>query len=231
MKRRKIVSIFAALALAVGSSALLTGCAGKSYWYKAVEQPDGTVSYELVGEIVSAVEGTASTTTESTASTAETPSETTSEAPSETPEETPSETPEETPSETPEETPSETPEEPSEAETPAESADQTDGDTLAVIKFEKPEDWDGSALYLRVYDDNSNNNGDKGQLMTADSDGLYSAVVSKNAQNGVAFENPRFIFLGTTDAGKMVQSEEGTLNGDKTYGVEKDGRNYVLVEK
>ena len=215
MKRRKIVSIFAALALAVGSSALLTGCAGKSYWYKAVEQPDGTVSYELVGEIVSAVEGTASTTTESTASTAETPSETTSEAPSE----------------TPEETPSETPEEPSEAETPAESADQTDGDTLAVIKFEKPEDWDGSALYLRVYDDNSNNNGDKGQLMTADSDGLYSAVVSKNAQNGVAFENPRFIFLGTTDAGKMVQSEEGTLNGDKTYGVEKDGRNYVLVEK
>ncbi len=72
MKRRKIVSIFAALALAVGSSALLTGCAGKSYWYKAVEQPDGTVSYELVGEIVSAVEGTASTTTESTASTAET---------------------------------------------------------------------------------------------------------------------------------------------------------------
>ena len=215
MKRRKIVSIFAALALAVGSSALLTGCAGKSYWYKAVEQPNGTVSYELVGEIVSAVEGTASTTTESTASTAETPSETTSEAPSE----------------TPEETPSETPEEPSEAETPAESADQTDGDTLAVIKFEKPEDWDGSALYLRVYDDNSNNNGDKGQLMTADSDGLYSAVVSKNAQNGVAFENPRFIFLGTTDAGKMVQSEEGTLNGDKTYGVEKDGRNYVLVEK
>ena len=223
MKRRKIVSIFAALALAVGSSALLTGCAGKSYWYKAVEQPDGTVSYELVGEIVSAVEGTASTTTESTASTAETPSETTSEAPSE--------APAETPSETPEETPSETPEEPSEAETPAESADQTDGDTLAVIKFEKPEDWDGSALYLRVYDDNSNNNGDKGQLMTADSDGLYSAVVSKNAQNGVAFENPRFIFLGTTDAGKMVQSEEGTLNGDKTYGVEKDGRNYVLVEK
>ena len=78
MKRRHIVSIFATLALAVGSSALLTGCAGKSYYFKAVEQPDGTVSYEMVGEITSKVEGQSSVA--STAST-----DTTSSAVSETP--------------------------------------------------------------------------------------------------------------------------------------------------
>lgn len=217
MKRRQIVSILAALALAVGSSALLTGCAGKSYYYKAVEMPDGTVSYELVGEIVSNTEGATTTSTADT--TTSTPSETTTDESSEAPAEESTETPADEPSEEPAD------------ESSAEGDTEQDENTLAVIKFEKPEDWDGSSLYLRVYDSNSNNNGTDGQKMTEDSDGLYTATVSKTAENGIAFESPRFMFLSVTDSGKVVQSEEGTVDGDKTYGVEKDGRKYVLVEK
>lgn len=219
MKRRQIVSILAALALAVGSSALLTGCAGKSYYYKAVEMPDGTVSYELVGEIVSNTEGASTTTTSTADTTTSTPSETTTDESSEAPAEESTETPADEPSEEPAD------------ESSAEGDTEQDENTLAVIKFEKPEDWDGSSLYLRVYDSNSNNNGTDGQKMTEDSDGLYTVTVAKTAENGNAFESPRFMFLSVTDSGKVVQSEEGTVDGNKTYGVEKDGRKYVLVEK
>ena len=213
MKRRHIVSIFAALALAVGSSALLTGCAGKSYYFKAVEQPDGTVSYEMVGEITSKVEGQSSVA--STAST-----DTTSSAVSETPV-----------SEAPQES-SEAPTESSE-ETSASTGDiTTDENTLAVIKFEKPDDWQADSLYLRVYDSNSNQNTPNGQQMTLGSDGLYYVVVSKLADNGNEFVNPRFMFLSVSEAtGRYVQSDEGTIDGSKTYGVERDGRKFLLVEK
>ena len=218
MKRRHIVSIFAALALAVGSSALLTGCAGKSYYFKAVEQPDGTVSYEMVGEITSKVEGQSSVA--STAST-----DTTSSAVSETPV---SEAPV---SEAPQES-SEAPTESSE-ETSASTGDiTTDDNTLAVIKFEKPDDWQADSLYLRVYDSNSNQNTPNGQQMTLGSDGLYYVVVSKLADNGNEFVNPRFMFLSVSEAtGRYVQSDEGTIDGSKTYGVERDGRKFLLVEK
>ncbi len=218
MKRRHIVSIFAALALAVGSSALLTGCAGKSYYFKAVEQPDGTVSYEMVGEITSKVEGQSSVA--STAST-----DTTSSAVSETPV---SEAPV---SEAPQES-SEAPTESSE-ETSASTGDiTTDENTLAVIKFEKPDDWQADSLYLRVYDSNSNQNTPNGQQMTLGSDGLYYVVVSKLADNGNEFVNPRFMFLSVSEAtGRYVQSDEGTIDGSKTYGVERDGRKFLLVEK
>ena len=218
MKRRHIVSIFAALALAVGSSALLTGCAGKSYYFKAVEQPDGTVSYEMVGEITSKVEGQSSVA--STAST-----DTTSSAVSETPV---SEAPV---SEAPQES-SEAPTESSE-ETSASTGDiTTDENTLAVIKFEKPDDWQADSLYLRVYDSDSNQNTPNGQQMTLGSDGLYYVVVSKLADNGNEFVNPRFMFLSVSEAtGRYVQSDEGTIDGSKTYGVERDGRKFLLVEK
>ncbi len=242
MKRRHIVSIFAALALAVGSSALLTGCAGKSYYFKAVEQPDGTVSYEMVGEITSKVEGqssvasTASTDTTSSAVSetpvseapvSEAPQES-SEAPTESSEETPTESSEETPTESSEETPTESSE-----ETSASTGDiTTDENTLAVIKFEKPDDWQADSLYLRVYDSNSNQNTPNGQQMTLGSDGLYYVVVSKLADNGNEFVNPRFMFLSVSEAtGRYVQSDEGTIDGSKTYGVERDGRKFLLVEK
>ena len=234
MKRRHIVSIFAALALAVGSSALLTGCAGKSYYFKAVEQPDGTVSYEMVGEITSKVEGQSSVaSTASTDTTSSAVSETpVSEAPvSEAPQESseaPTESSEETPTESSEETPTESSE-----ETSASTGDiTTDENTLAVIKFEKPDDWQADSLYLRVYDSNSNQNTPDGQQMTLGSDGLYYVVVSKLADNGNEFVNPRFMFLSVSEAtGRYVQSDEGTIDGSKTYGVERDGRKFLLVEK
>ena len=234
MKRRHIVSIFAALALAVGSSALLTGCAGKSYYFKAVEQPDGTVSYEMVGEITSKVEGQSSVaSTASTDTTSSAVSETpVSEAPvSEAPQESseaPTESSEETPTESSEETPIESSE-----ETSASTGDiTTDENTLAVIKFEKPDDWQADSLYLRVYDSNSNQNTPNGQQMILGSDGLYYVVVSKLADNGNEFVNPRFMFLSVSEAtGRYVQSDEGTIDGSKTYGVERDGRKFLLVEK
>ena len=234
MKRRHIVSIFAALALAVGSSALLTGCAGKSYYFKAVEQPDGTVSYEMVGEITSKVEGQSSVaSTASTDTTSSAVSETpVSEAPvSEAPQESseaPTESSEETPTESSEETPTESSE-----ETSASTGDiTTDENTLAVIKFEKPDDWQADSLYLRVYDSDSNQNTPNGQQMTLGSDGLYYVVVSKLADNGNEFVNPRFMFLSVSEAtGRYVQSDEGTIDGSKTYGVERDGRKFLLVEK
>ena len=234
MKRRHIVSIFAALALAVGSSALLTGCAGKSYYFKAVEQPDGTVSYEMVGEITSKVEGQSSVaSTASTDTTSSAVSETpVSEAPvSEAPQES-SEAPTESSEETPTESSEETPKESSE-ETSASTGDiTTDENTLAVIKFEKPDDWQADSLYLRVYDSNSNQNTPNGQQMTLGSDGLYYVVVSKLADNGNEFVNPRFMFLSVSEAtGRYVQSDEGTIDGSKTYGVERDGRKFLLVEK
>ncbi len=198
MKRRQILAIFAALALAVSSSVLLTGCAGKSYYFKAVVQPDGTVSYENMGEITSSSPAAAeSTATEIVPETPQSSAEESSEAPAES----------------------------SEGE---ESKADRDESILAVIKFEKPEDWDGSALCLRVYDDDSNNNTPGGQTMELGADGLYFVNVSKVASSGNEFNNPHFIFLCTTESGKVVQSEEGNITGDATYSVTKDGRKYLL---
>ena len=103
---------------------------------------------------------------------------------------------------------------------------------MAVIKFEKPDDWQADSLYLRVYDSNSNQNTPNGQQMILGSDGLYYVVVSKLADNGNEFVNPRFMFLSVSEAtGRYVQSDEGTIDGSKTYGVERDGRKFLLVEK
>ena len=247
MKRRQIVSIFAALALTAGFSALLTGCSGKSYYAIATDN-NGKVSYQIVSEIVSHTEGETAASTPASTTTTETTSseapEESSEAPeessetpeesSETPEES-SETPEES-SETPEES-SETPEEPSmeseepSAETPSGDI-ETDENTLAVIKFEKPDDWAADNLYLRVYDDDSNKNTPEGQEMILGSDGLYYVVVSKIADGGNEFKNPHFMFLSVSQAtGRPVQSQQGDITGSKTYGVHLEGRTFVLDEK
>ena len=61
MKRRQFTAIIAALALAVSSTALLTGCVGKSYYYKVND--DGTM--ENMGEIKKHTEDESSATEES----------------------------------------------------------------------------------------------------------------------------------------------------------------------
>ena len=233
MKRRQIVSIFAALALTAGFSALLPGCSGKSYYAIATDN-NGKVSYQIVSEIVSHTEGETAASTPASTTTTETTSSEAPEESSEAPEES-SETPEES-SEAPEES-SETSEEPSveseepSAETPSGDI-ETDENTLAVIKFEKPDDWAADNLYLRVYDDDSNKNTPEGQEMILGSDGLYYVVVSKIADGGNEFKNPHFMFLSVSQAtGRPVQSQQGDIDGSKTYGVHLEGRTFVLDEK
>ena len=213
MKRRQIVSIFVALTLAVSSAVLFTGCKSKTYYY-SVDEAGGWVK---VGEAIDTTDesSAADTATDSTA-----PAEESSAAAEE--------------SSAAAEESSEA-EEVSQAEEPSEAAGddiQKDENTLAVIKFEKPDDWAEDSLFLRVYDSESNNNTRDGQKMTLGSDGLYYCVVSKIADSGNEFKEPKFIFLATSQAtGRIVQSEEGVVDGDKSYGVQLDGRKFMLVEK
>ena len=218
MKRRQIVSIFVALTLAVSSAVLFTGCKSKTYYY-SVDEAGGWVK---VGEAIDTTDesSAADTATDSTA-----PAEESSAAAEES-----SEAEEVSQAEEPSEA-----EEPSQAEEPSEAAGddiQKDENTLAVIKFEKPDDWAADSLFLRVYDSESNNNTRDGQKMTLGADGLYYCVVSKIADSGNEFKEPKFIFLATSQAtGRIVQSEEGVVDGDKSYGVQLDGRKFILVEK
>ena len=213
MKRRQIVSIFVALTLAVSSAVLFTGCKSKTYYY-SVDEAGGWVK---VGEAIDTTDesSAADTATDSTA-----PVEESSAAAEE--------------SSAAAEESSEA-EEVSQAEESSEAAGddiQKDENTLAVIKFEKPDDWAEDSLFLRVYDSESNNNTRDGQKMTLGTDGLYYCVVSKIADSGNEFKEPKFIFLATSQAtGRIVQSEEGVVDGDKSYGVQLDGRKFMLVEK
>ena len=225
MKRRQIVSIFVALTLAVSSAVLFTGCKSKTYYY-SVDEAGGWVK---VGEAIDTTDesSAADTATDSTA-----PAEESSAAVEESSAaaEESSEAEEVSQAEESSEA-----EEPSQAEEPSEAAGddiQKDENTLAVIKFEKPDDWAEDSLFLRVYDSESNNNTRDGQKMTLGSDGLYYCVVSKIADSGNEFKEPKFIFLATSQAtGRIVQSEEGVVDGDKSYGVQLDGRKFMLVEK
>lgn len=225
MKRRQIVSIFVALTLAVSSAVLFTGCKSKTYYY-SVDEAGGWVK---VGEAIDTTDesSAADTATDSTAPAEE--SSATAEESSAAAEES-SEAEEVSQAEEPSEA-----EEPSQAEEPSEAAGddiQKDENTLAVIKFEKPDDWAEDSLFLRVYDSESNNNTRDGQKMTLGTDGLYYCVVSKIADSGNEFKEPKFIFLATSQAtGRIVQSEEGVVDGDKSYGVQLDGRKFMLVEK
>ena len=225
MKRRQIVSIFVALTLAVSSAVLFTGCKSKTYYY-SVDEAGGWVK---VGEAIDTTDesSAADTATDSTAPAEESsaPAEESSAAAEES-----SEAEEVSQAEESSEA-----EEPSQAEEPSEAAGddiQKDENTLAVIKFEKPDDWAEDSLFLRVYDSESNNNTRDGQKMTLGTDGLYYCVVSKIADSGNEFKEPKFIFLATSQAtGRIVQSEEGVVDGDKSYGVQLDGRKFILVEK
>ena len=232
MKRRQIVSIFVALTLAVSSAVLFTGCKSKTYYY-SVDEAGGWVK---VGEAIDTTDesSAADTATDSTAPAEE--SSAPAEESSATAEE--SSTAAEESSEAEEVSQAEEPseaEEPSQAEEPSEAAGddiQKDENTLAVIKFEKPDDWAEDSLFLRVYDSESNNNTRDGQKMTLGTDGLDYCVVSKIADSGNEFKEPKFIFLATSQAtGRIVQSEEGVVDGDKSYGVQLDGRKFMLVEK
>ena len=232
MKRRQIVSIFVALTLAVSSAVLFTGCKSKTYYY-SVDEAGGWVK---VGEAIDTTDesSAADTATDSTAPAEESsaPAEESSAAAEESSAaaEESSEAEEVSQAEESSEA-----EEPSQAEEPSEAAGddiQKDENTLAVIKFEKPDDWAEDSLFLRVYDSESNNNTRDGQKMTLGSDGLYYCVVSKIADSGNEFKEPKFIFLATSQAtGRIVQSEEGVVDGDKSYGVQLDGRKFILVEK
>ena len=232
MKRRQIVSIFVALTLAVSSAVLFTGCKSKTYYY-SVDEAGGWVK---VGEAIDTTDesSAADTATDSTApaeesSAAAEESSAAAEESSAAAEES-SEAEEVSQAEESSEA-----EEPSQAEEPSEAAGddiQKDENTLAVIKFEKPDDWVADSLFLRVYDSESNNNTRDGQKMTLGTDGLYYCVVSKIADSGNEFKEPKFIFLATSQAtGRIVQSEEGVVDGDKSYGVQLDGRKFMLVEK
>ena len=232
MKRRQIVSIFVALTLAVSSAVLFTGCKSKTYYY-SVDEAGGWVK---VGEAIDTTDesSAADTATDSTAPAEESsaPAEESSAAAEESSAaaEESSEAEEVSQAEESSEA-----EEPSQAEEPSEAAGddiQKDENTLAVIKFEKPDDWAEDSLFLRVYDSESNNNTRDGQKMTLGTDGLYYCVVSKIADSGNEFKEPKFIFLATSQAtGRIVQSEEGVVDGDKSYGVQLDGRKFILVEK
>ena len=215
MKRRQIVSIFVALTLAVSSAVLFTGCKSKTYYY-SVDEAGGWVK---VGEAIDTTDesSAADTATDSTAPAEESsaPAEESSAAAEESSAaaEESSEAEEVSQAEESSEA-----EEPSQAEEPSEAAGddiQKDENTLAVIKFEKPDDWVEDSLFLRVYDSESNNNTRDGQKMTLGSDGLYYCVVSKIADSGNEFKEPKFIFLATSQAtGRIVQSEEGVGDGD-----------------
>ena len=238
MKSKQIISIFAALALAAGSAALMTGCAGKSYLSERVTTANGKASYKAVSEIADKTAQDQASTTSAASETTETPSETP--VADESSEETPvaDESSEETP--VADESSAEAPvTDESSAETPAGDDEiQTDENTLAVIRLEKPEDWDENTLTIRVWDSDKNENGKNGQEMTLGNDGKYYAVISKIAtSSGVEYTDPKFKFMSNSkkamEAGvsaTIVQSEDGTINGSKTYSLQQEGRKFLLVE-
>ncbi len=244
MKSKQIISIFAALALAAGSAALMTGCAGKSYLSERVTTANGKTSYKAVSEIADKKAQDQASTTSAASETTETPAvdESSAETPvaDESSEEAPvaDESSEEAPvaDESSEEAPVA---DESSAETPAGDDEiQTDENTLAVIKLEKPEDWDENTLTIRVWDSNKNENGNNGQQMTLGNDGKYYAVISKIAtSSGAEYTDPQFKFMSNSksamEAGvraTVVQSEDGTINGSKTYSLQKEGKKFLLVE-
>ena len=196
MKRRLITSIFLALAVAVSSAVVLTGCSSKSYYYAS---EDGVLVNK--GEI---------------------PDENASEEESEADESSKEESKTESKADESSEEESKADESSEEEKTPA-----ADENTLATIKFEKPEDWT-STLTARIFDDKSNS-----VTLTGTEDGnVFTFVVPKVGEQGNEFENPKVIFQCSL-AGMVVETGEAVIDGDKTYTVgEATGRGkFALVEK
>ena len=106
-------------------------------------------------------------------------------------------------------------------ETPA------DSDSLATVKFEKPDDW-ADDVTVRVFDSESNTATIEG---TADGS-TYVFVIPKKGDQGNEFVSPKIMFMCTLD-GKVVETGEAELNGDKTYtaGDKISKGKFALVEK
>ena len=211
MKRRQITAIIAALALAVTSTALLTGCVGKSYYYK--KNDDG--SLERVGEIKKSTEEAASTTSTETSSTDPT-------------EESKSEEPAD---ESSEETADESSEEPADESSEEASSDsgETDDNTLAVLTVEMPTDWDAQDVVFKISDSNAKSSSPE---VKSEGDGVFSCTVSKFADDGEAFVDAKFnVVFKKGESGTTKTTEDTVISGSKTYTAVQEGKKYILTEK
>ena len=210
MKRRQITAIIAALALAVTSTALLTGCVGKSYYYKVND--DG--SLERVGEISKHSEDDSSV-----ASTASTTEESKTEESKE--EESQAE-------ESKEEEKSEA-EESSEEEKSEEASSDSDEDTLAVLTVEMPTDWEAQDVVFKITDSNDKSASPE---VKSEGDGVFSCTVSKFADDGEAFVDAKFnVIFKKGGSGTTKTTEDTVITGTKTYVATQDGKKYILSEK
>ena len=212
MKRRQITAIIAALALAVTSTALLTGCVGKSYYYKVND--DG--SLERVGEIskhtedAESVASTVSTTEESKTEESKTEESKTEESKTE-------------------ESKTEEPSEEAESEEPSSSTGDSDENTLAVLTVEMPTDWDAQDVVFKISDSN-----DKvaSPEVKSEGDGVFSCTVSKFADDGEAFVDAKFnVVFKKGGTGTAKTTEDTMITGTKTYVAVQDGKKYTLSEK
>lgn len=203
MKRRQITAIIAALALAVTSTALLTGCVGKSYYYK--KNDDG--SLERVGEIKKSTEEAASTTSTETSSTDST---------------------EESKSEEPADESSEEPADESSEEASSDSG-ETDDNTLAVLTVEMPTDWDAQDVVFKISDSNAKSSSPE---VKSEGDGVFSCTVSKFADDGEAFVDAKFnVVFKKGESGTTKTTEDTVISGSKTYTAVQEGKKYILTEK
>ena len=211
MKRRQITAIIAALALAVTSTALLTGCVGKSYYYK--KNDDG--SLERVGEIKKSTEEAASTTSTETSSTDPT-------------EESKSEEPADESSEEPADESSEEPADESSEEASSDSG-ETDDNTLAVLTVEMPTDWDAQDVVFKISDSNAKSSSPE---VKSEGDGVFSCTVSKFADDGEAFVDAKFnVVFKKGESGTTKTTEDTVISGSKTYTAVQEGKKYILTEK
>ncbi len=201
MKRRQFTAIIAALALAVSSAALLTGCVGKSYYYKVND--DGTM--ENMGEIKKHTEDESSATEESKTEESKTEESKTEESKAE------------------ESSEEEKSEEPSKAE------DSSDDNTLAVLKVEMPTDWDAQEVVFKISDTAGKTSSpavtDEGSgvfscTVSKFADGGEAFV---DAKFNVVFKKG--------GSGTTKTTEDTVITGSKTYVASQDGKKYVLTEK
>ena len=227
MKRRQITAIIAALALAVTSTALLTGCVGKSYYYK--KNDDG--SLERVGEIKKSTEEAASTTSTETSSTDPTEESKSEEPADESSEEPADESSEEPADESSEEPADESSEEPADESSEEASSDsgETDDNTLAVLTVEMPTDWDAQDVVFKISDSNAKSSSPE---VKSEGDGVFSCTVSKFADDGEAFVDAKFnVVFKKGESGTTKTTEDTVISGSKTYTAVQEGKKYILTEK
>ena len=225
MKRRQFFAILTAMVLVVSTSAVLTGCAGRSYYYK-----DGvfTEIVEDSEEATAASSAASSTSTESsssessaTESSDESSTESSTESSAESSTESSAESSVETPAESSEESSAESSEE-STAESSEESSEKKEG-IIATIKFKKPDNW-GDEVKVMVSGDRAMKATNGSVPMELGDDGLYTYdVPGKTYDTDEEIENPIVNFFGKVD-GKIVQypknSERLDVVDGNTYEVE-----------